>query len=546
MISVPSLHNVAVWIAQVLIVTSIGALLPFLFGIRHPRSNLVYYRLLLFAALLLPLLQPVHRDVVLVREGTPAAAVSPARAAGAEQSEAPAADSDWRNLILGLLAAGVVTRIFWLAGGLWQLRRLRNSSKSLHPFPPEVENARAIVKTGAVFRISETIKGPVTFGFLRPVILLPKSFLDMPKDARRSVACHELLHVQRRDWLMTITEELMASFLWFQPAVWWLVAQSRLAREQLVDAAVVAITASRESYIQTLFSLADAKWEADLGVASLFLRRRHLIHRVHSLLTEVSMSRTKLLSSYGSMAVILALAGALSIFALPLTGEAEVRVERQTSPGYVVNRSPISYPIEAQQKRVEGTVVVELTFNVRGEIVDSRVLSGPDELRQAGLQTALQGKYPIDVARTLQVLVEFKLPAPGQRGPGQRSTTPVPGPRGARAGGGQPGGPLDQGRVFPPDPSQPMRVGARIAANNLLHRVPPVYPELAQKAQIRGAVALEAHINKEGRVENLTVATGHPLLIEAAMDAVKQWTYRPILLNGQPVDIVTTIEVTFP
>jgi len=78
-----------------------------------------------------------------------------------------------------------------------------------------------------------------------------------------------------------------------------------------------------------------------------------------------------------------------------------------------VNRPPIFYPAEARQKRVEGSVVVELTFNARGEIVDSRVLSGPEELRQAALQTALQGKYGVNVERSLQVIVDFKLPAHG-------------------------------------------------------------------------------------------------------------------------------------
>jgi len=68
--------------------------------------------------------------------------------------------------------------------------------------------------------------------------------------------------------------------------------------------------------------------------------------------------------------------------------------------GYVVNRAPISYPA-TRQKRVEGSVVVELNFNANGEIVDSRVLSGPEELRQSALQTALQGKYAINTARAL-------------------------------------------------------------------------------------------------------------------------------------------------
>ena len=547
MISALSLQNLATWIAQVLMITSIGALLPIVFRIHHPRSTLMYYRILLLAALLLPLLQPIEHEVVVVSGGAfsakaPALASTPA--AVAEESTA----GNWRDVVLAVLLVGMIIRVAWLAGGLWQLRRLRKFSTVLHPLPAAVQDARALTKTNALFRISATIKGPVTFGFIHPVILLPKSFLEMPHEAQSSVACHELLHVRRKDWLLTMFEELLAAVLWFQPAVWWLVAQSQLAREQLVDAAVVSLSRSRESYIDTLFSLANARFEADLGVASLFLRRRHLIHRVQSLLTEVSMSRTRLLSSYCSIAVILGVGVVLMFGLLPMTGEAEIRQAPapvpvpapavQTPPGYVVSRAPISYPIDAQQKRIEGQVVVELTFNAAGEIVDSRILSGPEPLRQAALQTALQGKYGIDVARNLQVLVDFKAPAPGQR-----SATPVPGARGGRGAG------VVGGIVAPPAPPAPgsaVRVGGAVAAKNLVKQVAPVYPELAQRAGIQGPVVLEANISKEGKVTNLKVIEGHPLLIQAAIDAVKEWAYQPVLLNGQPVDVVTSVSVNFP
>ena len=79
----------------------------------------------------------------------------------------------------------------------------------------------------------------------------------------------------------------------------------------------------------------------------------------------------------------------------------------------------------------------------------------------------------------------------------------------------------------------------------LLRRVDPVYPPLAKQARIQGVVVLEAEISKEGTIDNLKVITGHPLLIQAAIDAVKQWRYKPTLLNGEPVPVVTTITVNF-
>src|SRR5262249_39834712 len=143
------------------------------------------------------------------------------------------------------------------------------------------------------------------------------------------------------------------------------------------------------------------------------------------------------LSSYTSMLAILAAAAWVGFVSFPLVGRAEVRKAaapvpvvqpQQNSPGYVVNIRPVRYPAEAMQKRIEGTVAVELTFNASGNIVDSRVLSGPEELRAAALESALRGNYSINVARTLQVLVDFKLstaivappppPPPPPPGPG--------------------------------------------------------------------------------------------------------------------------------
>jgi protein TonB len=88
-------------------------------------------------------------------------------------------------------------------------------------------------------------------------------------------------------------------------------------------------------------------------------------------------------------------------------------------------------------------------------------------------------------------------------------------------------------------------VGGNVIAANLVSQVKPSYPPLAKQARIQGVVVLEAEISKEGTIDNLKVITGHPLLIQAAIDAVKQWRYKPTLLNGEPVPVVTTITVNF-
>ena len=75
--------------------------------------------------------------------------------------------------------------------------------------------------------------------------------------------------------------------------------------------------------------------------------------------------------------------------------------------------------------------------------------------------------------------------------------------------------------------------------------VPPVYPALASKARVSGVVILEATLTAQGTVEQIRVVSGHPLLIEAAIDAVKQWQYEPTLLNGAPVPVILTAKVHF-
>ena len=79
----------------------------------------------------------------------------------------------------------------------------------------------------------------------------------------------------------------------------------------------------------------------------------------------------------------------------------------------------------------------------------------------------------------------------------------------------------------------------------LVHQVKPTYPPLARQARIQGMVVLQAAIGKDGNIQNLKVVSGHPMLAPAALEAVKQWKYKPYFLNGEPVEVDTTINVNF-
>jgi periplasmic protein TonB len=103
--------------------------------------------------------------------------------------------------------------------------------------------------------------------------------------------------------------------------------------------------------------------------------------------------------------------------------------------------------------------------------------------------------------------------------------------------------------VAPPPPlprptPRPVRPSSVMEAN-LVHRVQPAYPPLARAARIQGPVVLQAVISKSGTIENLQVLNGHPMLVRSALDAVRQWRYRPYFLNGEPVEVETQITVNF-
>ncbi len=90
-----------------------------------------------------------------------------------------------------------------------------------------------------------------------------------------------------------------------------------------------------------------------------------------------------------------------------------------------------------------------------------------------------------------------------------------------------------------------VRVSSGVAQGLLVHQVRPQYPALARSARIQGSVVLQATIGKDGAIQNLHLVSGHPLLTQAAMEAVRQWRYRPYLLNNEPVEVDTTIQVNF-
>ncbi|MFZ0770471.1 MAG: energy transducer TonB [Candidatus Sulfotelmatobacter sp.] len=143
-------------------------------------------------------------------------------------------------------------------------------------------------------------------------------------------------------------------------------------------------------------------------------------------------------------------------------------------------------------------------------------------------------------------------PAPGDDGPPQVTSfgPDIPGATGSGDSRGLPtlfgGGtrPVLPAAPPPVTVAHPLRL-SHMNAGDLIRKVQPEYPALARSARIQGAVVLQAVISKQGMIENLRVLTGHPMLVPAAIDAVRQWRYRPYILNGEPVEVETQVTVNF-
>jgi len=579
--------NLAAWSAQSAILIVAAGAAAWLFRLRMPRVRLAYWQALLALCILLPAVEPwrpAPEARVEIVMGAPHAI--------ATGHVAPLA-LPWRGALLAILVLGCAIRLGWLAAGLDQLRRLRRASQSLAP-PPHLEKLRGALAPRAEFATGPAVTGPVTFGLRRPLIVLPGSFAGLPEAAQEAVACHELLHVRRHDWVVTVAEEFVKAALWFHPAVWWVAGQIQLAREQTVDSEVVRFTRNRREYLDALLAIAGNRAALDLAPATLFLRKRHLKKRVALLLEEITMSKRTLISFCTASCGVLLAAGWLALHTFPLQAAAP---QEDSSP--LLHSVAPRYPEAARAKHIEGDVVLELQIDAEGHVTDARVLSGPQELRRAALEAVLQWHYSpkaMSLPTTTQVTVTFKLPKDGAPSTMVPAPPPVLQPftlksisvdglsaaaraeliehlpvhvgetvdndvmrsvaKAARdfddhlmAAAGRNDGTI---RIFlmpplpPPNAGTPrIRVGGNVQQVKLVKKVQPVYPPDAKAARIEGAVQLEAIIAKDGTVANLKVLSGPPELAAAALEAVRQWQYQTTLLNGDPVEVVTQINVNF-
>jgi len=401
--------NLIPWALQVTLFLGVGLALPSLFRLREPRACLVYGQGLLLAVLLLPFVA-----LLAPRLGTAAFDGGMALAVLGPVSK-PGAGGVWGlgQALLAALALGAAGRLAWLGLGLLTLRAWRRGA-TLAPLAPEVADLVRQFETRASLLVSPRVGNPVTFGWLRPAVLLPADFAELPAEAQRGIVCHELLHVRRHDWLFALGEEGVRALLWFHPAIWLLLARIALHREQVVDREVVRLTGSRRSYLEALRTVACRSWQAALPGLP-FFHRGHLRERVVHLCKEVPMSRSRTTVLVTTCASLLALTALACILAFPMTGTAwatePLTVEGDVQRPEALHTTPPVYPEEARKDRIEGKVVVKTVIDLQGNVQNPTVetSSGSASLDQAAMDAVSTWTFKPATLHGKAVEVEYRL-----------------------------------------------------------------------------------------------------------------------------------------
>lgn len=394
-----------------------------------------------------------------------------------------------------------------------------------------LSNSFGISRSVRLLECSSTLAMPLTCGVFRPVVILPGGTAQWTEERRRIVLSHELAHIARHDWLLQICTELVRAIYWFHPLVWLAAARLRQESERACDDAVLLSGIAPTLYASQLLDLARTlrisgrAWSTALAIA----RPTNLERRFAAMLN-TSVNRNNPSKKTRLLIPILTLAMLVPLAALRLSGQ------------------NLSGKISGSVHDPSGTGVVNATiimFNHAAKTID---MTTSDRDGNFVFKTLPAGDYEFEVVKP--GFEEYKIPQI-TLGDGRDFSEAVLLKIGHIS---------EQVKVTPENAEKPLvtqrtdgkparlNVGGTIEAAKLIKpRVMPVYPDSAKSAGVQGTVVLHAVISKDGEVLSLRVVNSQidPDLAKSAVQAVSQWRYRPTLLNGEPVEIDTTIQVNY-
>ena len=444
----------------------------------------------------------------------------------------PAAGVDWAGWrgFGGLLSACVTMLL--LLRSLLARRRVRRLIGGARPIarPDAARAARSLDATAAVRLVSSAeITAPAVCGIRRPVTILPAEWPQWSGEKLRAVVAHEFAHVARGDGLVMALAACNAALFWFHPLAYLIPRRLRALAEAACDDHAVMTVRDRESYARTLLEIARAggKRAALPADAAAMARGSSAARRIERILRKTDFESGLLAKTLRRRMTLAALSAAAAVSLVSVTFGQQ---------GGVALSGSVQDPSGARIPRAS----VRIVDAARG--VTEATTSGADgSYRIAGLDPSAN--------------YELRVTKPGFK-EHRQAVDPAADKRldvTLQVGGVREEIVVIAERKPDRDPSQPkaprrrIRVGGNVRKAQLVRHVSPIYPPSARSEGVEGTVLLEAVIDKEGRPSGLKAVNSmvDPRLIEAAMEAVKQWRYNPVLLNGRPVEIVTTISVAF-
>jgi len=410
-----SLWNVAAYSAQIAVLAVTAAAAASLFRLEAPRVAVRYWQAVLAACFALPQLQMwTSEPGKTVQASIQFISTSTGTAAGDSRLLEPA------ELLLAALAAGIVLRLAWLGVGLWRLRTVTRRAEPARSLASLSTQLQADLGARAEVLVSDDVEGPATVGLRRPVILVPRRIVELPQAVQRAVLCHELMHVRRRDWLVTVAEEVWCALLWFHPGVRLIASRACLARETVVDEAVIIHTRDRRAYAEALLAFSDS--QPNLIGATALIGRRQLGQRISLIAQEVSMSRTRVASLLALSAAIVTVATLSAAKSLPMVApqnqpEKIYKHDDGITLPVVLREVKPSYTQAAMDRKVQGSVWLRAVVQTDGKVGDIEITRSldPDLDREAGkaatkwlFKPGTKDGTPVPVEITLELTFTLK------------------------------------------------------------------------------------------------------------------------------------------
>jgi TonB family protein len=455
----------------------------------------------------------------------PAAVVTKVRAVPVAPRPAPAPRVPYELVYL----AGAALVLARFAIGIGRTGLLAGRARKAEHATGLVEELRAALRISRPIRALEgrDIPVPMAWGIVRPVALLPESSRDWPAGRLRTVLLHELMHVKRHDLLAQTLAQVTCCAFWFHPLVWLAARELRKERERACDDAVLNRGVAAAEYAGHLMELARSlsSRRSALSDAPAMAETSDLELRVRALLDR-GCNRAPL-----TRRIALTVAALTCALVLPMaTISTYAQAGRGALAGVVKDPSGSRIPgASITAKNLDGTNVETTKADMAGEYGFASIPAGRYEI---------EARVPGFKLRTTPVVVTSGTAARADLNLVVGEVSEVVTVRASRSTPKAPQVPAGSPERIP--------IGGNVQQARLVRQVKPVYPQDLKDQGITGVVRIKAIISKTGDLLNpVVVNTVNPAMAQAALDAVKQWQYSPALLNGRPIEIMTSIDVAF-